>query len=235
MTRLEPRQRRLAFGGAVIAVLTALLLAMLMRPEQPAVSVPVALSVPPPTLQPTPAPEPAPAAEPAASPEGLRLRGIAGAGAIIDNAAGGQRLVTIGREVSPGLVLERVGLDHVILRSPRGPVRLDFAGSSAAGPRVPAASASAPGASEGSDALPYQLGLAPRRQAGRIAGHVFQPGASLPALERAGLQAGDVIVAVNGSRFDQERLMELPWTLANSGPVTFEIERGGRPMRLQSR
>ena len=58
------------------------------------------------------------------------------------------------------------------------------------------------------------------------------PGASLPLLERAGLRPGDVIVRVNGSQFDQERLEELAWTLANSDAVTFEIERDGRPQRL---
>ena len=54
----------------------------------------------------------------------------------------------------------------------------------------------------------------------------------MPALERAGLRPGDVIVGVNGSEFDEERMLELAWQIANSGRTEFEVERGGRRIRL---
>ena len=57
----------------------------------------------------------------------------------------------------------------------------------------------------------------------------------MPALERAGLRPGDLILSVNGSRFDEERMLELAWEMANASRTEFEIERGGRRMRLARR
>ena len=226
--RLEARQRPLLAGGAAILVLAALLLYSLRGSEPP----PVAAPLPAPTpVAVTAVPQPAPAPAPAASPEGLRLHGVMGAGAVIGDAGGGQRFVATGRDVLPGLALERVGIDHVMLRSGSGLTRLDFAGP-AAGAAQPAADAPSGDATLRDETLRYRLGLAPRQQAGRVIGHLVRPGASMPALERAGIRPGDVILSVNGSRFDQERMLELAWTLANSNQVAFEVERGGRRISL---
>jgi type II secretory pathway component PulC len=54
----------------------------------------------------------------------------------------------------------------------------------------------------------------------------------MPALERAGLRPGDVVVGVNCSGFDEERMLELAWQIANSTRTEFEVERGGRRTRL---
>lgn len=190
---------------------------------------------PPPVSLPPPAPPSADAPVPppvsAASPEGLRLHGVTGAGAIISGADGRQRLVTIGRDVLPGLTLAQVRVDHALLRSVAGDIRLDFTGASSsdsAAPPVPTASA------ERDDTLRYRLGLAPHRVDGRVVGHQVRSGAALPALTAAGVRPGDLILSVNGSRLDEERVAELAWTLANSDRVELEIERGGRPLRLSS-
>ncbi|MBX3562420.1 MAG: hypothetical protein KF780_11490 [Sphingomonas sp.] len=164
---------------------------------------------------------------PAASPDGLRLHGVTGAGAIISGADGRQRLVAIGRDVLPGLTLVQMRVDHALLRSATGDLRLDFTGASASAvPSAPVASA------EQDDTLRYRLGLAPHRVDGRVVGHEVRAGAALPALAAAGIRPGDVILSVNGSRLDEERVAELAWMLANSDRTEFEIERGGRPLRL---
>jgi len=219
-------RRLLIGGGAVIALLALVLLFGSSGDEAPA---PVA----PPAPQQSVAPVASAPTAPAASPEGLRLYGVTGMRAIIGLAGGGQRLVAVGREVVPGLLLAAVRIDHAILRSSSGDYRLGFDGITAATGAAPQAAAVPSGdAALREETLRYRLGLAPRQEGGRVTGHVVRPGASLRMLERAGLRPGDVIVRVNGSQFDQERLEELAWTLANSDGVTFEIERNGRPQRL---
>lgn len=229
--RSELGDRRLLIGGG--AVIALLIFYLLFRgggaePGAPVVEpAPMPAPVAPVALVPVPAP-----AAPSASPQDLKLYGLTGMGAIIGPEGGGQRLIMVGREVSPGLLLAAVRIDHAVLRSSSGDYRLGFDGVTAAGAAPQAAGAPSGDAALREESLRYRLGLAPRREGDRIIGHVVRPGASLPALERAGLRAGDVLLRVNGSVFDQERLEELAWTLVNSDGVTLEIERDGRPMRL---
>ena len=134
--RPELGDRRLLIGGgAVIGLLVLYLLFGGGGCEAPA---PVA----------PPAPPPQPAAPPVApvasapprrlpSPEGLRLYGLTGMGAIIGPAGGGQRLVAVGREVIPGLLLAAVRIDHAILRSSSGDYRLGFDGVTGAAGAAP--------------------------------------------------------------------------------------------------
>jgi general secretion pathway protein C len=224
------RRRLLILGGIAGLLVLVLAYMMLAGPEVP----PATPSPPPPPPPVAAAPPPAPPpVAPAASPEGLRLHGVTGAGAIIAMPDGNQRLVRLGRDVLPGLKLEQVRLDHALLRSAAGAFRLDFTGVTAAGaPAVPVQPAAADEAAQREETLRYRLGLEPRRVGERIASHVVRPGANLPVLQRAGLRPGDVILRVNGSQLDEERLAELAWTIANSERVEFEIERDGRPMRL---
>lgn len=66
---------------------------------------------------------------PAASAAGLELHGVmgfGGGGAAIIAVDGQQRLVRVGRDVLPGLPLESVAADHVILLERGIPVRLAF-------------------------------------------------------------------------------------------------------------
>ena len=99
-------------------------------------------------------------------PEGLRLYGLTGVGAIIGPAGGGQRLVAVGREVIPGLTLAAVSIDHAMLRSSSG----DYGWASTAWPRGAAARGLRPLAAATAalreETLRYRLGLAPRRRGG---------------------------------------------------------------------
>lgn len=201
-------------------------------PDEP----PAPMRTPPAQLSPPATPPPTPAPEaPAASLEGLRLHGVAGAGAIIGTADGNQRLVTIGREVRPGLLLAAVGVDHALLRAGQMTYRLGFDGSSAAGPGAATGARPTGEAALREEILRYRLALAPVTAGGRVTGHVVREGARVPALEGAGIRPGDVIQRVNGADFDAERREELAWTLANTDRTTFEILRNGQAMRLSAR
>jgi type II secretion system protein C len=195
-------------------------------------------------VAPTPAPAPLAAAPPPAAPapaappsaEGLRLFGLLGGGAIIATQDGAQRFVAIGREVRPGLRVARIEAQHVVLASTGGEVQLGFDGprAPAAGPTAAAAATPiAPAeAAQREETTAYRLGLEPLRENGQVMGHRVRPGASLPALQRAGIRPGDIIRSVGGSRFDEERMLELAWTIANSERLELEVERDGRRLRL---
>ncbi|MGZ8310504.1 MAG: hypothetical protein ACXWUX_13500 [Allosphingosinicella sp.] len=229
-TTRPPERRRVAIAAAGTA-LAGLALSVWLSASQP--DAPIA--APPPAPEPPLAPVAAtPAtAPPTPSAEGLRLYGLLGRGAIIGEAGGSQRFVAIGREVRPGLRVERIEPQFVVLAATSGEVRLGFDG-----PRRGDAGTAAPAAAGGVEAsgrdetTAYRLGLAPRRAGGSVSGYVVRPGVSMPALERAGLRPGDVILGVNGSRFDEERLLELAWQIDNSERTEFEVERGGQRMRL---
>lgn len=230
MKPLELRRAGLAAGALALVFMLAWLL---LRPAGIG-----ALPEPPPVPAPAPPavrPEPAPPQPPPPSAAGVRLYGLLGRGAIIGLPDGRQRLVAIGREVVPGLRVARIEQHSVILASAGGELRLGFDGAAPNPPQAGAARDTAAASAEEAlrdETLRYRLGLAPRRAGTRTAGFVVRPGVSMPALDRAGLLPGDVILSVNGSRFDEERMLELAWEIANTPRTEFIVERGGRRIRL---
>lgn len=244
--RLEAREKRVAAGGTAVA---AVLLAYLLWPAPSDGSdvelVPAEQRAPAPAAQPAPAAEaPAPASAPAAAtPEGLTLHGVMASGAVIGFADGSQVYVAVGRDVMPGLRLEAVRLHHAILAAGTTNYRLGFGGS--ASPLTPRGQTAAPPAQAGAPAFSaaetqrvaaeraetsrFRQALAPRQAGG---GYTLRPGITLPARAQAGVQPGDTILGVNGSRLGPEQLEELAWTIANSSRTEIEVERGGRRMRL---
>jgi hypothetical protein len=244
--QLTARDKRALIGGAAVATL---IMAVWLWPsgEVPGASdvelVPAAQrggapapAVPAPAAAPMPAPA---AAAPAAAviPQGFELTGVTGSGAIFGFEGGGQRFVARGREVLPGLTLQGVSLYHVILAGPGGTYRLGFSGPAVAlaapggAPAAPApAAANAAEARQAADTQRYRAALAPREVNGRIVGYTVR--APLAPLARAGIQPGDTILSVNGSTLDAERLEELAWSIQNSTSTVFEVERGGRRVRL---
>ena len=227
------------YGGAAAAALAAYLL----LPRGSAAVPPVVQAPPPP-----PAPMPpssmttdAPAPAPLVSTEGLILYGVSGGGpagmaAIIGRASGAPRVVPVGRDYRPGLTVKEVGATYAILLGGGQETRLDLNGSSR--PVEPRSAEAAPPSAlppaiQGMDAPALRLGLRPRRTSGRISGFELKSGADLPALLRAGLRPGDVIVAVNGQAFEsEEKLLELPREIAGSYVAEFDVERGGIRVRL---
>ena len=114
-------------------------------------------------------------------------------------------------------------------------MRLGFDGVAQADPSAAAAApppVATGAAAQREETLRYRLGLAPRMAGGRVTGYTVRANVEMPALARAGIRPGDVIVSVNGSSFDEERLQELAWNIANSSQTRFEVERGGRRLQL---
>jgi hypothetical protein len=219
---LSARDRRALSGGGLVI---AALLAWLLWPEAQSPPAPaLQVQAPPPPIVIAPPP-----AAPAVDVSQLRLFGVMASGAVIGMADGSQRFVPVGREIIPGATLLRVELHHAVLMTAAGEVRLGFDGVDQG---RAALSAAAPPPAQAEEILRYRLGLAPRMAGGRINGFTLRPGADLPALARAGIQPGDVILRINGAQLDEERREELAWQIANSGHVEFEIERAGRPLRL---
>jgi len=238
---LSLREKRLI--QVAIALVIIVLVSFLLRggeggappPAEPATTAPV---TPAPAVAPPPvaaAAAPAPAVAPPADLTQLRLHGLLASGAVISTANSGQRLVPVGREALPGLTLVRVEQNHAIFRGASGDVRLGFDGIAqpTESPGVPAAAPVASGpAGQREETLRYRLGLAPRTANGRVTGYTVRSNVEMPALARAGIRPGDVIVSVNGSNFDEERLQELAWNIANASETRFEVERGGRRIQL---
>lgn len=240
---LSLREKRLIQGAILLAIIV--LVSLLLRGGGGAAPILPVGPTPPQPVPAAPAPipvaaAPAPAPVPVADTSQLRLHGLLASGAVISTGNGGQRLVPVGREALPGLTLVRVEQNHAIFQSAGGEVRLGFDGIAQADPSgaaaAPAPVAAGP-AGQREETLRYRLGLAPRMAGGRVTGYAVRANVEMPALARAGIRPGDVIVAVNGASFDEERLQELAWTIANSAEARFEVERDGRriPLTLQRR
>lgn len=238
------RRERLFLGlGAAVALLLLVLILAGGEEEAPSVELgtppagqQAASTLPPPPPAPIVASAPMVAPAPPASAEGLVLHGVLGSGAAVIGLPGGtQRFVRMGGQVTPGLVLKEVALKHVVLGGAGGDLRLEFNRPAVAQAATPAPSATPAGTGDrqpGREATQYRLGLAARRAGGRITGYTVKPGAELPALHRAGLKPGDVLVSVNGMAFDSdEKVLELPGEIAGSYTAEFEFERGGRRMK----
>lgn len=251
---LAPRERLFLAVGAA-ALLLFLLYIMLpggsdeAEPIELASDPPASSSIttPPPAAPMVAAPPPppvAPQADPSAA-AGLTLRGVTGGGPgggaiIVADASGAQRVVRMGREILPGMVLQQVGLNHAIASAAGGSVRLELNKSGAvavapAAPAAPAMAAAGPTAQPASrqrETLQYRMGLAPQKANGRTNGFALRPGAEMPLLRQAGLQPGDVIVAVNGQSFDsEEKVLELASEIAGSYTAEFEFIRNGKRMK----
>lgn len=226
-TRRPERRRTLGFGFSL--ALPAALAGWALHRMAPTAE------IAPPRVSAAPGPEPAaalPTAPTAPSSAGLRLHGVLGRHAIISGPQGGQRLVPIGREAAPGLVLREIGLHWVTLAWSSGTVELTLDGREPNAAPAATAAVAPPRATQREETLPYRLGLAPRREEGRITGFILRREADLPLLRRAGLRPGDVLVSVNGMSFDsEEKVLELPGEIAGSYTAEFEFERAGRRLR----
>jgi len=177
---------------------------------------------------------------------GLRSDGAGGGSAIIGLADGRQVSVGVGEEVEPGLVLRSVGDDHVTLARGTSLSRLIFSDVPMGvapvpppppGPQTmtptPAPAPAEPAASVGASVDPARLiaqaGLRPRMRGARLDGFTVSGAGDPAGLGAAGLQAGDVILAVNGQALDSlEQISALRGRLANSSVAEIRYERDGQ-------
>ncbi|MFC3078127.1 type II secretion system protein N [Phenylobacterium terrae] len=176
------------------------------------------------------------------APSGPVLYGVRSGGrgsAILAIGGGAQQIYEVGDEVAPGLVLAGVGADHVILSRGGAKQKLGFpvlAGGAAPPPYVPAlAPAVAPEGAVDPKRLLAETSLLPRLQDGQPNGYQVMAPAASPALQAAGLQRGDVLLAVDGVGLTPERVAELPQTLASNPEVELRFERAGQVMTKRVR
>ena len=175
---------------------------------------------------------------------GLRSDGSGGGSAIIGLADGRQVSVGVGEEVEPGLILRGVGPDYVTLARGASLSRLIFSdvpvGVAPAPPPPPGPQIVTPpppppppavtptAASVDPAQLITQAGLRPRMRGLRLDGFTVSASGDAALLRAAGLQAGDVILAINGQSLDSlERIAALRGQLANSSGAELRFERDG--------
>ena len=175
---------------------------------------------------------------------GLRSDGSGGGSAIIGLADGRQVSVGVGEEVEPGLILRGVGPDYVTLARGASLSRLIFSDvpvgvapvpppppgpQTVTPPPPPPPPAVTPTAASVDPAqLIAQAGLRPRMRGLRLDGFTVSASGDAALLRAAGLQAGDVILAINGQSLDSlERIAALRGQLANSSGAELRYERDG--------
>ena len=175
---------------------------------------------------------------------GLRSDGSGGGSAIIGLADGRQVSVGVGEEVEPGLILRGVGPDYVTLARGASLSRLIFSDvpvgvapvpppppgpQTVTPPPPPPPPAVTPTAASVDPAqLIAQAGLRPRMRGLRLDGFTVSASGDAALLRAAGLQAGDVILAINGQSLDSlERIAALRGQRANSSGAELRYERDG--------
>lgn len=170
---------------------------------------------------------------------GLRSNGAGGGSAIIGLADGRQISVAVGETIEPGLILQSVGPDHVVVARGGSLSRLVFgdlpAGAATPPPPPPVPQTVTPNPAPAAAAPtvdPARLMtpnvLRPRMQGVRLNGFTIADGADAGLLNAAGLQAGDVILAVNGVALDSPaRIAGLRGQLANATSAEIRFERDG--------
>ena len=253
VTNAEKRRQRIVLGGGGVAI--AVLSAMLFWPQDeaaaPASAVELAATPPAPVAMPaaqavTIAP-PAPAQPPANLGQYV-LYGIGGGGeegraAVIGLPNGSQRVLPAGRTLTPGVSVKEVGTDFAILSTANGDMRLEFRKAAVAVAGGGTATPNAYGTPEANqvsmqsrdqDTLRYRLAMEPRRHGASISGYRIRSAASLPALSAAGLQAGDVLISVNGETLDsEERFHALAETLRTEAVARIAYDRAGRRIETE--
>lgn len=173
---------------------------------------------------------------------GVRAGGPGGGSAIIGLADGRQLSVGVGEEVEPGLVLQSVGADHVTLSRGGSVSRLIFSETpvGAAVPPPPPSEAvvvAPPPPQPAETAGPVvdpasligQASLRPRMQGLRMNGVTVSATGDGAVLRAAGLQSGDVILAVNGTDLNSpQSLSGLRGQLSNATSAEIRFERDGQ-------
>lgn len=213
-----PKEWALAIGGGL--ALSAALLWVLRGGDEPLSAVPAPAPV---IASPPPPPAAAVPAATATAPTDLALAGLRAGpdgGMAIVIAGGRQYLLRPGRSLPGGMRLVRVEPGRAILSGPGGEIALSFADA-----KPGSQSTTLPGG----DPTAWRLSLSPVPGPGGARGWRVENVTALPALARAGLQPGDVLIAANGADLiSEEKIMELPQELATNGRLRLAFLRGSQ-------
>lgn len=172
---------------------------------------------------------------------GVRSDGAGGGSAIIGLADGRQVSVAVGETVEPGLILQSVASDHVVLARGTSLSRLVFGDLPVGAPPPPPpppvpqtvtptpTPVSAPATNTvDPKRLMTEASLRPRMQGLNVNGFTVSARGEGAALTAAGLKPGDVILAVNGLSLDRpDRIAALRGRLADATSAEIRFERDG--------
>jgi len=167
---------------------------------------------------------------------GVRADGAGGGSAIIGLSDGRQVSVAAGEELEPGLTLNSVAPDHVMLSRGGAAFRLDFPDMTPTAhvtPNQPVTPAPEPAEAEGAVVDPQRLiaqaGLRPRIQGLGVNGLTVSASGDGGELRNAGLRSGDVIVSVNGTALNSpQAVAALRSQLADAPSAQIQFERDGQ-------
>ena len=175
---------------------------------------------------------------------GIRSNQASGSGsAIIADAAGLQNSFATGEEIMPGVILQSVAFDHIVVSNNGAPEKLYLDQSvpaqtvggappampPAASPAVPAGGAGS-GAKLNPESIAKNVGLSPRNENGKVTGLVISARDDGSVLKAAGLRDGDILVSVNGNPVGAAG--DLVKYLRPGASVALEIERGAQKLPL---
>jgi len=163
--------------------------------------------------------------------------------AIIATPDGLQNSFGIGDEIVPGVKLKSVAFDSVTIDRV-GTVEQLFLDQSVAAPVASSATplpAAAPSPAQSpSPTVPQSLAnsvtFAPRLIEGAPSGLIVSPRGNSPAFAASGLQAGDVVIEVNGTRVaDVASAAAALGNPGGDGQVRLIVERAGKPVTLTTK
>lgn len=163
---------------------------------------------------------------------GIRANESSGGGsAIIAGEDGVQMSYGVGEEVAPGVILDSVAFDHVILS--RGGIKeslyidqsVPAQTVSPGGPVSAAPPASARDVGLNAETLQKSIAIAPRNEGGRVTGLVLSPRDDGTMLRIAGFQPGDIVVSVNDRPVSSPS--DFATQLRPGARLSIEVERGG--------
>lgn len=176
---------------------------------------------------------------------GLRANADGKGAAILDIQGNGQKLVSLGDEISPGIKLSQIFVDRIEInrRGVRETVYMTKPSGVVSSPQNNINTSKAalkgistePARSNDLSAVLTRIQLEPVRDGSsrRFKGFRVTEGTPQPLLLAAGLEVGDVILAVNGSPLTSfERMQELGEELQFETSITIDIERRGQQIAL---
>ncbi len=168
---------------------------------------------------------------------GTRVDYTSGRGsAIIATPDGVQSSFAVGDDIMPGVKLKEVGGDFVVIDRGGTAEQLFLDQSTPApvaapGGVTPPATTAAP--ATGVQAVLDAVSVQPRMSGSEMSGLILTPNGDGAAFKAAGLEPGDILLAVDGKRVDA--ITDLPSLPAGgSGPV-LQVERAGRTITVTAK
>jgi general secretion pathway protein C len=168
---------------------------------------------------------------------GTRVDYASGRGsAIIATPDGVQSSFAVGDDIVPGVKLKEVGGDFVVIDRGGTAEQLFLDQSTpatVASPTNTAPSAATPVAAPvGAQAILDAVSIQPRMSGSEMSGLILTPKGDGAAFKAAGLEPGDILLAVDGKRVDA--ITDLPALPAGGNGPVLQVERAGRTITVTS-